>query len=586
MTRIVRGAVVPVTHDLPKGEPPAPGIPSSADFDALFTTDRFSIARFWSESSHGHIVLRFTLTPTVSVTAASLIASPARVDQAALALEALKDAVNDKVLDGYDFALFYFHPGVWGGDTWSVNSAAGEIADNDRWLPFTVFGFHNRRDFVAHEVGHNLGLDDGIGLRTGVFQEGRRYGDPYDIMSAQTYGGRSPFHSVPPVAGWSRAEMEVVGPRLSAAGLYLVEPAALRGRVANRSLPTPGSPVSVRLLKSSVEAVRPTGSGDVAAIFLSSVGEPASREAIVVEYRSPVGFDAGLSPTYSSAQAHEGLTIHRVGPVEGWPTYLHRYVGVIHPDNPDTDVLLTMDGEVYAATLDGVAEGHIDFTLRHGAAPRSARIETGSLSETVHEPGYGVTTKRDECGNLIRRGTWDTSARATYEVTTSGLETSAFVDPATVTWRVAGRAVAQTSTDVHVAQGSRVCILTCTVEGAELVVASAPGDAVQVAVTVTVDDGNLDPLEAAAVFATSGTHSGVHPDDLPKVVRCIRVLMPHLPPPPPHKMRLEEPGWARHRLVREHEAWRAKVLRDLNRMGIDSATAIRVRAMTDLLRPF
>ena len=98
---------------------------------------------------------------------------------------------------------------------------------------------------MAHEVGHVLLIDHSWGLESGAygwndppFDRTREYGDPFCIMSAQTFGGLDPSYreSDPPTSDWPVETFANVGPGPALATLRHFEhgAAALRENHAVR----------------------------------------------------------------------------------------------------------------------------------------------------------------------------------------------------------------------------------------------------------------------------------------------------------------------------------------------------------------
>ncbi|WP_442574170.1 hypothetical protein ACSBPH_09855 [Microbacterium sp. F51-2R] len=577
--KTVKGAVLRVRHDVLATDL-TPTEPTDQDFEALFNSDEWSISSFWRQSSHGELDLQFTLMPWISVPLTSITGTPARAGQAQLAIDALRAQEGTSVLDGYGFLVVVYWPGVWNG---GMSSTANGSASASGFGFSLVAGALNTRTFVQHEVGHPLGFPDGIGLSTGVGEEGRRYGDPYDIMSAETFAGRSSTWTIEPaIPNWPAA-MSVSGPRASRAAFLARMPEALRRGVLRRGLPAAGETVDgLSLINSSRAAVAPTN-GNTVAVLQQDPSSPTS-EALCLELRTAEGFDRALTGEGNSPPG--GLVIHRVGAVSGVGGLLHRYIATIPLSSADRDATVLIDGTTYTVRISDVASGagSVTVSVQYGTGEPLVAVRAVARVIDYLEPPINLEETHDACGNPVRRGLWQTVTHSTYRVDAQGMESTAPDGQLSTEWRVDGKVILARPTQVQVQADGLLHTLLCKAGPGELHIDSTPGDAVTAAVTVTVTDATDRTASAGAVFHADGAYQGVYPHDLEIMGGCLDSLIPVEVERPPFITTLEHPDW----LVRQPSShqWRQRAIRDIEQTpGLSPEIVETLRQHIDLQLP-
>lgn len=558
-----RHAVLRIRHDADTGLPAPPAELGDADVDALFSTGRYSVRRFWYESSFGNIDLRVQIMPWTSTSLATLQTTTTRQAQVDLAKELLTDQEGSDALDGFDGLVCLFYPGFWTGGT-TANGTVGNAC--------VVSEAFNSRHFLLHEVGHTLGLNDSMGLRTGLGEEQRRYGDPYDIMSAEAYGGLDPVLVVDPAAG----EMGRVAPRSSQAGLLRALPGAVSGpHVEELDLPPSGMMHTVRLASSSIQAVKPQPTGATVVAVLTP--QQGGAEALCLEVRSGAGFDAGIGD--GADQPPAGLTVHTVGPIVGRADPHARYRGTLRAGSSDLDIEVAVAGEPYTVRLVSIEDDASSAVCEVVGKDTSPSVHIDSSVTRTLVPTPDVTVHL-ACGHRIRRGRFRSSTEARFVATHRGLVSDQPHGTLMPTWRVGGTVVAAGGdVSVIVGAGPFSSRLTCRTHGEELVVRTEEGASVSTTIQATMTDADGQSATRSTAFVASGIYEGVHPDDLGPWARCLESLVPRYVDILPFRFRLEDPDWRRARLGVER--WRAHALRQVERLRLTDPE--RVGEIVDLI---
>lgn len=220
---------------------------SSVWSDALFANwlnagIQFSLAHYWAKTSFGQADLRHEIFPPIVIDDPRAGMKPEERAISGKDREYLVNGVTAKATDefnpdwgAFDAILIWFAQptDMFGGGGYPVplgyiaggggllDFLFGEPEPEKKYLPVAVCDVASPFDGVCQELGHAFGFDHSYD-RTGTV-----YGDPYDVMSAQIYGGknsafvRATFPALPIGTFVNGVEQNsVVGPLVSAAQLY------------------------------------------------------------------------------------------------------------------------------------------------------------------------------------------------------------------------------------------------------------------------------------------------------------------------------------------------------------------------------
>jgi hypothetical protein len=265
--------------------------------------------------------------------------------------------------------------------------------DKDEYRPAAYLSASATHTSFAHEIGHLLGYQHSFGLNTGGV--GEEYGDPYCIMSARRFGGRS--HQVthalvrhdllPDEPLWS-----MVGPRIARATAWAqrtdwASPSSDDVRVLNR----PATPEPVRLAHTAL----PVGPHPRLIVVQASTG----KHWVTLELRGPlpgvetsgVDWDAALAldriPGMRRALDRDtadspGLVIHEVDPVTRQVTYRGT---IVLPLAGDTDARVGEGDDAVVVRATGYQDGIASVLI--GGPPAVAMVWTRAQVVRAHDEG-------------------------------------------------------------------------------------------------------------------------------------------------------------------------------------------------------
>lgn len=375
-----RFAVISARHN-----PNDPAIPI-ADCKRIFETGQHSIVGYWAKQTNNWFSF-----PNVGYFGPVDVQLPppphARSDIFNIVRQAAE--AQGANLSGFDNFVVFLTPGraeipnpngpvpptvTQGYDAGANGLGAGSVA---------VLVAFETLTFFCHEAGHLLGFDHSWGiLNHGVDWAGTGatsnvYGDPYDIMSAQTFGESDPRFQLPlaeQVAGF--AASRVAGPGLARALLHFQAPL---------SLETTGAVRHQNASEDAYMLIKPAGSvrdGIPELLAWHPVGEDeAGRGRVYVEYRHYGEFDFGTFwdqglATAGDNKTRTGLIIHTVKNATGTNSPVIWYAGRIVFPAVDTDVVVdTALGPISVSISDDTADQDAPVNVRVKVlSPRQPRL--------------------------------------------------------------------------------------------------------------------------------------------------------------------------------------------------------------------
>ena len=583
MAKNVRLGIIRARHDTT-----VPVIPDQACISMLMTGDR-SVFRYWINTTRNH--LDFVDSPMFPWVDVTIGADTGRVAQATAAVDALRAAFPDPPpLAGLDGLIILTHPGnrtmpnpMAGqpGQPATVTASFDGGSATVAGLPVAVLPvMSSNHTFMSHEVGHVLGLEHSYGLDNNGTDwnpndaniiVGPEYGSPYDMMSAMSFGSRwlgtGPFYSASPtfvgptVAGWPFPGAFTMGPHVARATLHVEMPEALAGRVIESPFPQAGGTVTARIVPAS--AARGN-----CLLILHPPGEPATGAGrVYVEYRTIVGWDAGLDPLGPDL-ARDGVVVHTLVDV---PNVAPRawYRGAIPTVSVDRDLAVASTPLVVRATA--VSDDGVDLSITTGIG-RRVEIVRG-----IHSDDFvgviGDPQPAGLCG--VRKGTFATSTFDQFRLRTTGFggEGQPAGTPPTVAWTVGGMPVSGNRGSVEVPFGEVSFTVQFTIDPVvfELSLTSRGGERFEAPVVVTVT-GDGATATATDTYTAQGWFDGIHPEDSEKLGDCLkRVSDRFRVVPVPFRRPTPEPPWGSLLVRRQAEQfWLASTMRLLDELpGLD-----------------
>jgi hypothetical protein len=549
--RNVKVCVLRARHDTGYAE-----IPDAA-CDAVVFSDANSLTSFWSGNTNGYLTFNGSeMKPWVDILIA---AGEGRHEFSAKAYDRTR-IVTGEALDGFDAFIVLLHPGtievpnplpLMPGQPLTspkgLDGGATEIDAAQRpaaCLPVMA----SPHSFCSHEIGHTLGFKHTFGLlNNGIeydpgppYAVGTVYGDPYDIMSSESFGSLwadpngpkwsgNPRFTIPVPAGWPWPGWGSAACGPARAAVHHWDPLAVPDfMVQHLPYPTQGQPHRVRI------SSRGSGGAYPQLIALHPDGEmPDGQFRCYLEYRSSDGWDAGLV-TEGKNLSRRGLVVHTLNHDSEINEVAVFYRGTVKvPLEDDTDLAPYFTPLVVQVVYAEPHELYIDVEVTT-SAPREITINPRVNPELVSTTDeHDLTTP---CGDHVVSSTRTWRTTWIYSVSTRGyggygdaLIVAATPSPV-ITWTingvpVPGPAAGDGFIDVPHTAGTLHLHYDTTVDPSTLLLSDDGGARVQLPVTATATEpGGAFPLTAQAAFDTIGALTGLDDDDRETVKRCLLAL--------------------------------------------------------------
>ncbi|MGH9120007.1 MAG: hypothetical protein ACRD0A_19720 [Acidimicrobiales bacterium] len=463
------------------------------------------------------------------------------------------DAFLVMVHPGTAIANFVVIPRLGTGGPTVVDLDSGATSDGDTGV--AVVRSDSDHTFMCHELGHTMAWEHTFGVwnhgtdwdKMPPFTLDREYGDPYDIMSSATFGGRwldpdGPMYGGSPgfagtVAlgpGWpGDVPWRGMGPGPAQAHLHLYAPQALEahGRVRHVDLPGPGQSLRIPLWAAS----SPLDGARTTLIAIHPPDEdPEGRGRYYIEYRDTRGWDRGLETTGDDL-SRRAVVLHRLrdgkpGDLRCW--YQGRIVVPLELDTDAGVARLPLSVRVVAVAPD---RSWVTVELVR-SSDRAVFIDRTDREEVVGFDVHRTDTVDTLCGTLTANwGAHRVVVCSTFTARSygfGGAGTGLEARPV-VGWTVAGQPVGASTGSISVAVGGRTVQLQVTVDEAAglLSLASRPDDRqyeVDVVARVTEADGSGLTASAPARFFADGLQFGYDRSIQQQLRSCIEDVLDKL----------------------------------------------------------
>jgi hypothetical protein len=458
--------------------------------------------------------------------------------------------------------------------------------------------------FFAHEIGHLLGFDHSWGLLNHGVDYGHTgaqsnvYGDPYDIMSASSFGDSSPVFQLPAAAIPAEfSGLTSAGPGAARALVHFYMPLALEsvGRVRH-----------VQTAEEVFVLLHPAGSrltSQPELIVWHPAGEDAAgRGRVYVEYRQFFQFAAGTRwdqglATTGDDRTRAGIVVHTVRNASGSDQAVLWYAGRITFPTVDTDILIDTDH--------GKVRVSIDPANATEGPPGIVRVTVSAIQNTarlwldISESDTKVvlsSEKRPIPGwEFAGTFTWEKrgvshSMQLAPMTAGLGLAPTDAADTVAVNWKVAGQLLDPAAASVSMNITGRPATLAYKIDVARRslsLTSNAADGAYSVQITAEASEPSTHPipLTASATFVTVGVEEGWG-DDYQRFMAFIQRIT-HPKPKPRIGIPIPE------QLPNEQELMRADIsaVETVNqhagqvmRSMLSEATRVQVQPVMQLLR--
>jgi hypothetical protein len=394
---------------------------------ALFDeTTNFSLLRYWREVSGGELDFAPSVHPEIIMlegqTYIDKLLTGRGAGFAGNVVQIMFDLDMDlRPYDAYAFFVLGYK---------EVDGGAYAFLLADRMRPYCVLGDSSSHTFMAHEMGHVLGLGHPFDTRSVADPKLGEYGDPTCIMSAEGFGGRGPYFSQPkgqrlfahPLANfWNR-----LGPGVSPASVWRYSPTFPAPLASTLELPRNAPPTAVRLVRAGTAGTQ-----------LVTMPTGGANTWHTVEYRPSTGWDRAMHDDLAGVVIHQMRgSIGAAADGQGWP----KIEPVCIAGNirlPSTGDLDWSNGDI-AVRIVEVTPGWVDLMVGSRAMTDSfARIgdttlETHHVSDTDAER---VSVPR--CGPNCRTQTYIARHTTNSVILTTEVQAAGFGQPA-VRWEING----------------------------------------------------------------------------------------------------------------------------------------------------
>jgi hypothetical protein len=284
------------------------GVPASTDYSDeflrwLFDRDAvLSLRRYWRDVSGGELDVEASIFGFELIDGQSFIdrlCLPKRRGPAAFeAVQLLYELDHDP--SPYDGLVFVI---VGAG---AVDGGATYVQFGDRPVPVCYFDDRGSHSFMAHELGHLLGLSHSFNTSAvnPTYQYGE-YADPTCIMSAENFGNVGVTFEIPAgsrlFAASSSKFWKSAGTGVAMASLWRYLPGYPAAQSFSTQLPPLSPPTPVRLNRAGSTGLR---------LVTMPVAGPNSW--YMAEYRPAVQWDRGLPTASAGTGATAGVVIHQI----------------------------------------------------------------------------------------------------------------------------------------------------------------------------------------------------------------------------------------------------------------------------------
>lgn len=539
MSKKVKVAILRARHD-----PTIPYINDAACISMLMTNaTHHGLLNYWSYNTYNYLdFIDSALFPWVDINISSNDVT--RETQAAKAYTATKAIPNNNV-DYFDVYFIITYPGrmtIANPKAGQPNEPPTIVLDFDSGFAGSILNNKNAcaipvmttdHTIMCHEMGHVLGFEDSYGvLNNGIewdlrppYDEGYIYGDPYDIMSASTFGNHNldpakpKYYSSPVFPGASHGQWPVtptinMGPAPARAHVHLWEPAAIpANKIRDIQTPLFNNRQRLRLYAAS-------SNKSPHLIIVRAVNEDsAGRNRCYIEYRENKGWDKGLD-IYGSDLARRGVVVHTLADatnngVRCW------YRGNIEvPVEIDSDLKVSGTPLVIRVVNADVNEGYVDVEI--------SSIQERGIEITVTRKDDEVTiTNAHEmstpCGDKIMYGTLILQSKYFYMPVSYGYggEGSPIETPPIIKWKVYGETI-NGSGSISIVTSAYPVYYSIDPVTQELSLSSNPAERYSLSVEATVTEPNgSNPTSATTVFDPPGWHEGFSNADQIKLAKCL-----------------------------------------------------------------